>query len=134
MDKELLFTETIVIHLTRNESGNFSLEMTGGNAEPELISKIWFNEPDDEFGLVYNDIPFVFDRKTNQFVAVTKHPEGTQMFNRTDSNTFKYEGNVDDLRYFEYWVYSGEAYRTIGIPINEYRDYSDVWNPEADEL
>lgn len=128
--KYLLFPETIVIHLTRNESGYFSLEMTGGNAEncvSGFISKIWFNEQYDEFGLVYNDIPFVFDHETCQFVAVTKRMEGTYLFHRKDLNDFKYEGDVDDLKYFEYWVWAGEAYRTIGHKINEYRDYSDVW-------
>ena len=137
--KYSLFSQNMVLHLTRDSLGYFKLEI------PELadevlneITEIWLDErpADDAFGLVYKDINFVYDQETDQFVAMgpgykPRIGKYAWVFRRShDLNNLKLVQSADpvvDLQYFEYWVMAGEAYRTVGDNPEEYRDYGDVW-------
>ena len=132
--KYVLFPGDLVINFTKDASGFYelcSMELT--DVIISDITEVRFNEPDDEFSLVYNDIRFVYDRNTEQFVAVAKAYKprtgaGTWEFTRShDLNNFTMRQGAEGLRHFEYWVSAGEAYRTIDDNPEEYRDYADDW-------
>lgn len=109
-DESLLFPQSLVINLTKDDYGGYELTADDLTAEAiEGITEIRFNEPYDEFSLICNGLRFVYDRNREQFVAVTSAYEphtgdGTLVFLHACiwANYYTGEHSVEKLSHFDY--------------------------------